>query len=207
MKFIPPHLLDSDRWKNLRVGLLGGSFNPPHEGHVHISLIAQQTLKLDAVWWLVTPQNPLKNNHELLSYDERLEKCKTLTRNTDLVVTDIERKLNENRSYETIKVLKLNFPKTAFIWITGMDNALQFHKWYRWQDLLNLVPTAHIARPPAWGLIESCPLKLLKTQNHHYMNKAQKVSLKSKNTYWMMQKRMLNISSTKIRNSQIYTND
>ena len=92
MIFSPPHLLDGARWKGLRVGILGGSFNPPHIGHVHISLIALNSLKLDVIWWLVTPKNPLKDKAQL-SFEERFDLCLALTNNSPrLIVTDLEKK-------------------------------------------------------------------------------------------------------------------
>lgn len=197
--YSPPYLHDGSRWRNMRIGLLGGSFNPPHEGHMHISLMALHGLKLDVIWWLVTPQNPLKPTHEM-SFDKRLQQCRAMVKHPRILVSAIENEIGCSRSYETIGVLKDRFPHTAFIWLTGMDNALTFHHWYRWKDILQEVATAHIARPPAWSLIENCPLKLYSGQNHIHLFKGEKVPLRPKNTYWLMQKPMLDISSTEIRN-------
>lgn len=197
----PPHLLDGKRWHGKRVGLLGGSFNPPHIGHVHISRIALHTLKLDWIWWLVTPQNPLKSADELLPLKERVRKSKELIKDPRILVTDIEKEMGVNRSYDTIKLLKQHFPQTDFAWLMGMDNAINFHKWGRWRDILDEVATVQIARPPACSLAINCPLKLISGQNHHYPQKSIKADLSAKNSYWIMQKHMLDISSTKIRNS------
>ncbi|MBU0799916.1 MAG: adenylyltransferase/cytidyltransferase family protein, partial [Alphaproteobacteria bacterium] len=79
MIFTPPQLHDSPRWRGMRIGLMGGSFNPPHAGHVHISHLARRALQLDAVWWIVTPHNPLKNATELMDYGTRLDMCRALT--------------------------------------------------------------------------------------------------------------------------------
>lgn len=199
MIFSPPHLLDGARWQNMRVGLLGGSFNPPHEGHLHISRIALSTLSLDAVWWLVSPQNPLKGKTEI-GFDERIRLCRDITGESPaLIVTGIERQLGTNLTWKTIRGLKQHFPQTGFIWVTGMDNAMTMHQWENWQDILQNVPTAHIARPPAWSLIESCPLKMLKGQQHEYLVNGRKVPLTARKTYWIMQNNMLEISSTEIR--------
>lgn len=202
MIFSPPHLEDGARWAGMRVGLLGGSFNPPHEGHIHASVTAMHTLVLDAVWWLITPQNPLKDESEL-SFEKRFALCGELVSTQDgrIIISDIEQALGTNLTWETIRGLRKHFPKTDFVWITGMDNALTMHHWHNWTDILNNVATAHVARPPAWSLIENCPLKLMKTQNHTYLDKAVKAPLKPRHTYWLMQKKMLGISSTELRDN------
>jgi nicotinate-nucleotide adenylyltransferase len=198
--FSPPHLLGGAGWAEMRVGLLGGSFNPPHHGHLHISRVALETLKLDAVWWLVTPQNPLKESADLMPYEERTALCRELAaEDPHIVVTDIEREIGTNLSWETVRALTDHFRRTDFVWITGMDIALTIHHWHNWRDLLGRVATAHIARPPALTLIENCPLKMLTGQNHVFLDKARKVDLKPRNSYWLMQKKMVSISSTEIR--------
>ena len=88
--FSTPTLLSSPRWKNMRIGLLGGSFNPPHEGHMHISRIALSALNLHAVWWIVTPNNPLKHASTLLPYEQRIKLCHDRIKDhTKIIVTDI----------------------------------------------------------------------------------------------------------------------
>lgn len=199
MRFSPPHLLDGARWENRRVGLLGGSFNPPHEGHVHISRIALRTLQLDALWWLVSPQNPLKENPEL-PFEKRFALCRDLTDScSGIIVSDIEKQFGTNLTWQTITLLKNHFPKTDLIWITGMDNALSMHTWHHWRRILEMVPTAHISRPPALTLIRNCPLKMLAKQKHRHIEKSEKVDLNPGHTYWLMQKKMMALSSTEIR--------
>lgn len=201
MIFSPPHMLDGARWKNMRVGLLGGSFNPPHEGHLHISRTALSALRLDVIWWLVSPQNPLKEQADI-SFEDRVALCREITHDHPaFVVTDIEKRLGSNLTWKTIKGLKHHFPETGFIWITGMDNALTMHQWENWEYILENVPTAHIARPPAWSLVESCPLKMLKSQTHEYPAKGKNITLTPHKTYWIMQNNMVDISSTEIRNN------
>lgn len=199
MIFSSPHLSNGLYWAGMRIGLLGGSFNPPHTGHRHISLLALKTLRLDAVWWLVTPQNPLKDSAILMSYEKRMALCEKLVQHPRIIVTDIEKQLGLNRTFDTLKALQIHFPATSFVWVTGMDNALTFHKWYRWREILDLVPTAHVARPPAWTLIRQCPLKQLRTQNHFYLDRAAEMALTRRTTFWILQKKMLEISSTEIR--------
>jgi nicotinate-nucleotide adenylyltransferase len=199
MTFSPPHLLDGSRWAGLRVGLLGGSFNPPHAGHVHISLIALQTLQLDFVWWLVTPQNPLKEKNILMPYNERVTLSRHLVKHPRILVTDLERQLGVSRTYDTLQALKQRFPRTDFVWLTGMDNALTFHKWYRWRDILDEAATAHIARPPAGSLTGACPLRQMARQVHDSSGFSRRADLSPGRSYWLLQKRMLAISSTSIR--------
>ncbi|MGB4058257.1 MAG: nicotinate (nicotinamide) nucleotide adenylyltransferase [Alphaproteobacteria bacterium] len=198
--FTLPHTLNSPRWNGMRVGLLGGSFNPPHEGHVHISLSALKGLELDAVWWLVTPQNPIKTKAEL-SMTERVSLSRALTAaHPKILVSDIETALDTTITYETVRHLKKRFPKCQFVWISGMDNALSLHKWHHWHELLEEICMVHLTRKPASSLIQRCPLRLLGRQKHVVVgDKGGRFPLDSGTTYWMLQKKMVNISSTELR--------
>ncbi|MDB2682697.1 nicotinate-nicotinamide nucleotide adenylyltransferase [Alphaproteobacteria bacterium] len=196
--FRPPHLNDTQRWRGLRVGLLGGSFNPAHEGHVHISLAALNGLKLDFVWWLVTPQNPIKEQSPA-PLDERVKLSRKIIENPRILVTDMETELGTNITYETIKALKRRFIGTEFVWISGMDNALNLHKWNHWQDLLRQIPMVHLSRNPANTMIKACPLRMYTPQKHVFLNKGAKVPLDSGTTYWLMQKKIVHTSSSEIR--------
>jgi nicotinate-nucleotide adenylyltransferase len=182
----------------MRIGLLGGSFNPPHQGHVHISLAALKGLQLDALWWLVTPQNPLKTDKPA-DMDSRIAACRKIADHPQIIISDIERELGTNLTYFTVKKLKTCHPKTSFIWVSGMDTALGFHKWNYWKSLLEEIPTVHITRTPATSLIRQCPLKLYSKQRHVFIDQAARYPLDSGITYWMLQKKMVNISSTEIR--------
>jgi nicotinate-nucleotide adenylyltransferase len=198
--FSPPHLLDGARWAGMRVGLLGGSFNPPHEGHLHISLTALRMLELDFIWWLVTPHNPLKDPAELLPYDERVTLCRDMAQPPQIIVTDIEAMTGTNRSYDTLALIRAAFPRTDFVWVTGMDIAHQFHLWHRWRDILGLTATAHIARPPFQSLIQDCPLRRLDHgHTHRVISHAEKADLAPHTSYWILDSRMVDISSTGIR--------
>src|SRR5687768_13009394 len=158
--FTPPHLLDGYRWRGMRIGLLGGSFNPPHEGHLHISKVALRRLKLDCVWWIVTPQNPLKGRSETMHYQDRLELCRVLTRrHPRIVVSDIERQTGTTRTIFTLDRLGKAFPTTKFTLLGGTDLMFQFHLWYRWKNLADLAMPAFIGRPPAADLVRNTPAK------------------------------------------------
>lgn len=197
--FTRPALLNAPRWSGLRVGLLGGSFNPPHEGHVHISQAALKGLYLDAVWWLVTPQNPLKSEKPL-SLEDRIALSETLIDDPRIIVSDLERQIGTNITYRTIKNIKRHFPKTDFVWISGMDNARSLHTWNHWKDLLREIPMVHLTRNPAKSLVQNCPLRLYNTrQDHVFVDKSARYPLTPGTTYWMLQKKMVNVSSSDIR--------
>lgn len=197
-----PKLLENTRWNAKRVGLLGGSFDPPHEGHLHISLAALKGLNLDAIWWLVTPQNPIKSGKPL-SLEKRLELSKELVQHPKIIVSAIEDDLGTNITYFTIRKLKKYFPKTDFVWISGMDNAQNLHKWNHWKDLLGEICMLHLTRNPAKSLAQNCPVRMLSSQNHHFVDKSGTYPLTPGTTYWMMQKKMVNISSTEIREKSV----
>lgn len=197
--FALPHLLEGSRWKGMRVGLLGGSFNPPHEGHVHISLAALKGLKLDAVWWLVTPQNPLKQVISM-PLEERVFLSRSLVHHPRIFVTDLENTLGTNITCEVVSLLTKRFASTDFVWISGMDNALNLHRWNRWRELLGKICMVHMTRPPAKSIIRRCPLRMLGNQRHVIIDRASSYPLNKNTTYWMLQNRMVDTSSTDIRN-------
>ncbi len=195
---LPPPF-ESSVWAGMRVGLLGGSFNPPHEGHVHISLAALKGLELDAVWWLVTPQNPLKVEKPL-PLEERVALSEKLTKQyPQILVSDMEYKLGTQKTYDSVRAIKSHFPETQFVWISGTDTAMELHKWYRWKALLGEICMLHLARPPTNYLIEQCPLRQYKKQKHIILEDSAPYPLDSGKTYWMMQENMIDISSSKIR--------
>ena len=201
--FSKPAIHNAQRWKNMRVGLLGGAFNPPHEGHLHISKIALNTLHLDAVWWLVTPQNPMKSPQGLPSVSDRLELCRKFIDHPKIIATGIESQFKTTYSYATIKTLKQRFPYTKFAFITGMDNAHNLHKWEKWRELLDDTCIVHITRAPPVKLIKNCPVRMLGSQKHIILDRGGHVPLDSHTTYWLLQKKMVNISSTEIRKKSI----
>jgi nicotinate-nucleotide adenylyltransferase len=131
----------------LRIGLLGGSFNPAHGGHVHASKIALSRLKLDYVWWLVSPCNPLKQKKDLAPLKRRLAFAKTIARDPRIRVSDIEVALGTRYTVDTVAALKKRFPKVHFIWLMGSDNLVQLPRWRRWEDIFALAPVAVVPRP------------------------------------------------------------
>ncbi len=184
----------------MRVGLLGGSFDPPHKGHVHITKTAIQALKLDFVWWLVTPQNPIKT-FSPAPLRERMQQChKIVASHPQIIITDIERDIGTALTYHVVKTLKRCFNGTDFVWLTGMDNALTLHTWNHWRDLLDVVCLAHFTRDPAHTLVRSCPLRMTSKQRHRFPRRNGRYPLKPNTTYWMLQKKIVAQSSTDLRN-------
>ena len=131
-----------------RIGLLGGSFNPAHEGHRHISLLALRRLGLHEVWWLVSPQNPLKPRAGMAVFDERLAAAKAAAGDHRLRVSDIERRLGTCYSVDTVARLKRRFRRHRLVWIIGADNLPTLAAWRRWPALFRAIPVAVIDRWP-----------------------------------------------------------
>ncbi len=130
-----------------RVGLLGGSFNPAHQGHVDITLAALERLKLDQVWWLVSPQNPLKPVRGMAPLAQRLKSAHAAMRHPRLRATGIEQDLGTRYTADTLKRLVRAFPRTRFVWLMGADNLLQISRWEDWQQIFHIVSIAIFARP------------------------------------------------------------
>lgn len=130
-----------------RIGLLGGSFNPAHEGHRRISLFAMDALGLDEVWWLVSPGNPLKSAKGMAPLSARLASAERMARHAPIVPTAIETTLRTRFTADTLHKLVRHFPHHRFIWLMGADNLAQFHRWQRWRQIARTLPIAVIARP------------------------------------------------------------
>ncbi|MCI0600991.1 MAG: nicotinate-nucleotide adenylyltransferase [Beijerinckiaceae bacterium] len=142
MPAIPPPFV-----QGLKVGLFGGSFNPPHEGHRAASVLALKRLRLDRVWWLVSPGNPLKNTRELAPLALRLAAARKVSLHPRIEITAIEAAIGANYSFETISYLKRRCPGVYFVWLVGADTFGSFDRWQRWRDIARLVPIAIIDRP------------------------------------------------------------
>ena len=132
---------------NLRIGLLGGSFNPPHAAHRAISLFAMKRLRLDRVWWLVSPGNPLKNVSDLPDLAARIGAAQKIASDPRIVVTGIEADFRTRYTVDTVIKLRRRFPAARFVWIMGADNLSQFSRWRSWQTIAELLPIAVIDRP------------------------------------------------------------
>lgn len=131
-----------------KIGLLGGSFNPAHAGHLHISLEALKRLKLDEIWWLVSPQNPLKKASDLEAYDVRFESAKGLALHPRIRVCDLEAKHGLFYTVDTIRFLQARHRDHQFVWLMGADNLAGFHRWRSWREIALAVPIAVLDRAP-----------------------------------------------------------
>lgn len=129
-----------------RIGLLGGSFDPAHAGHLLISQVAQRRLGLDRIWWLVSPGNPLKL-HGPAPLSARITRARRLARDPRIIVTDVEARLGLRLTADTIPALQRRYPGVGFVWLMGSDNLVQFHHWDRWRQIARCVPIAVMARP------------------------------------------------------------
>jgi len=139
-RVLPPHA------PGMRIGLFGGTFDPPHQAHLAATLLAMKRLKLDRVWWLVTPGNPLKNTMHLAPLDERIAAARRLTHHPRIDVTGLEAVIKTRYTYDTISWLIARCPGVRFVWIMGADNLRSFHRWQRWRDIANLVPIVVVDR-------------------------------------------------------------
>jgi nicotinate-nucleotide adenylyltransferase len=133
--------------QGMRVGLLGGSFNPPHLAHRAISLFAIKRLKLDRVWWLVTPGNPLKDDEALRDIDERVDAARAVAHDPRIDVSCLEAVIGTRYTVDTVTYLRRH-TRLRLVWIMGADNLAQFHRWQNWRRIAAQVPIAVIDRPP-----------------------------------------------------------
>lgn len=132
-----------------RIGLLGGSFNPPHQGHIHISKHALKELSLDYIWWIVSPQNPLKNRRGMEQFTTRVAKANELVASEKRIkVTTIETHFRTRFSFDTIRNLREALPSHQMVWLMGADNLSQISQWHNWRGLINSIPIAVFDRAP-----------------------------------------------------------
>lgn len=133
--------------RRLKVGLMGGSFNPAHEGHRHVAETAMKRLRLDEVWWLVSPQNPLKPRDDMAPFAERLASARAMARHPRIRVKDIELHTATHFTADTLVALRRRCPRMSFVWIMGADNLATFHRWERWSLICHTTVIAVFDRP------------------------------------------------------------
>jgi nicotinate-nucleotide adenylyltransferase len=180
------------------IGLLGGSFDPPHKGHLYISLEAKKILKLDEIWWLVTPQNPLKINQPA-SYSERVKNCKILTKNKPIKIKEIEKKINSQFSYQTIKYLNNHYKYIKFFWLMGADNLINFHQWQNAHRIFNEIPIVVFRR---YGYNQQALKSYVSNLYKNFRIKNKNIHIDNFNqlpAWTIIQNKEIKISSTEIR--------
>ncbi|MDP2516944.1 nicotinate-nucleotide adenylyltransferase [Shimia thalassica] len=134
------------KYRGLTIGLLGGSFDPPHEGHARITREALKRFNLDRVWWLVSPGNPLKDQGPA-SMARRVEAAQNLMQHPKVDISDFEYRAGTRYTAETIAALQAAYPQVRFVWLMGADNLAQFHMWKDWREIMHRVPVGVLARP------------------------------------------------------------
>jgi nicotinate-nucleotide adenylyltransferase len=183
----------------LRVGLLGGSFNPPHAAHRALSLFALKRLHLDRVWWLVSPGNPLKDTSALPALDKRLAAARDLADHPAIQVTGIEAAIKTHYTVDTIAVLRRRYPSVRFVWLMGADNLAQFHRWRSWQSIAGQIPLAVIDRPSdSFRALASPAAQALSKYRHNESSAARLVEFEA--PAWLFLHGMKSpLSSTQLR--------
>lgn len=183
------------------IGLLGGSFDPPHKGHLYISLEAKKILKLDEIWWLVTPQNPLKISKPA-TYKERIKNCNSITKGYPIKITEIEKKINSKYSYESINYIRNHYKNIKFFWLMGADNLIKFHKWEKWNDIFKDISIVVFKR---YGYNNKALNSLALKKFFQYqinVNSTDKINFKKLPSWTWVNSVEIKISSTEIRNQR-----
>ena len=181
-----------------RIGMFGGSFDPPHSGHLHVASTAMKRLQLDAVWWFPTPGNPLKEAPS--DYEERFAAVQVLTkRNRDFRVSNIEKQAGLRYTYDLVRLMRQHCPHADLVWIMGGDSLMTFHYWKDWEKLAESIPIAVIARP-GFELASRFSLFAKKMRLHRLANNAASILPQQKAPAWVYVPAPLDpISSTALR--------
>lgn len=191
------HLIPVPR-PGARVGLLGGSFDPPHKGHVHITNEALRRFGLDQVWWLVTPGNPLKENGPA-PLQHRLSAARQIMQHPRVTVTDIEARIGTRYTAQTLAKLAHLYPSTQFVWLMGADNLTSFHRWDQWQWIMENFPIGVLARPK-----QRIPARMSVAANRYRnyrlpASHASRLAFHQAPVWSLVNMPMIEISSTEIR--------
>jgi nicotinate-nucleotide adenylyltransferase len=184
----------------MRIGLLGGSFNPPHVAHRAISLFAIKRLKLDRVWWLVTPGNPLKDQDGLRDLNERTAAARKMANDPRIDVSCLESVIGTRYTVDTISYLRRRASGLRFVWIMGADNLAQFHRWQNWRRIASEVPIAVIDRPPQSFRALAAPAAQALARYRLPENQAGRLADQRPPAWVFLTGMKLNLSSTGLRN-------
>lgn len=189
----------------MRIGLFGGTFDPPHAAHVHVSETALRRLGLDRVWWIVTPGNPLKTHDGLTPLAERIRQARALVHDPRIVVTDIEARIGTHYTFDTLQWLKARCPGVHFVWIMGADILAQLHRWQRWRDIAGLVPFAVIDRPGATFASTASPAAHALARWRRKEQDAPRLTDTDARGFAILHGKRLNLSSTMLRKQRART--
>jgi nicotinate-nucleotide adenylyltransferase len=184
----------------MRIGLLGGSFNPPHIAHRAISLFAIKRLKLDRVWWLVTPGNPLKDRGGLHDLDERVDAARKMADDPRIDVSCLESVIGTRYTVDTVTYLRRRASGLRFVWIMGADNLAQFHRWQNWRRIAFEVPIAVIDRPPQSFRALAAPAAQALARYRLPENQASRLADRNPPAWVFLTGLKSNLSSTGLRN-------
>ena len=184
----------------MRIGLLGGTFNPPHVAHRAISLFAIKRLKLDRVWWLVTPGNPLKDHGGLRDLDARADAARKMANDPRIDVSCLESVIGTRYTVDTISYLRRRAAGLRFVWIMGADNLAQFHRWQNWRRIAAEVPIAVIDRPPQSFRALAAPAAQALTRYRLPENQAGRLADQHAPAWVFLTGMKSNLSSTGLRN-------
>jgi nicotinate-nucleotide adenylyltransferase len=183
-----------------RVGLLGGSFNPPHAAHRAISLFAMKRLQLDSIWWLVSPGNPLKEPGGLHDLGERAEAARRVANHPRIHVSCLEAVIGTRYTVDTITYLRRRCAGLRFVWIMGADNLAQFHRWESWRRIAAAVPIAVIDRPPQSFRALTAPAAQALAPYRLAERDAGRLANRRAPAWVFLTGMKLNLSSTRLRN-------
>lgn len=188
---------------NQKIGILGGSFNPAHEGHLSISKIALQRLNLDEVWWIISPRNPLKKYDILYDFEERVSSAEKVIDTNHISISKLEKDAQIKYTIGTVEYLNTRYFGTKFIWIMGADNLKDFHRWREWDKLALTVPIAIIDRPSS-SLYVTSSLFANKYRKYRVDEAdAQNLANKKKPAWVFLHSKLNDQSSSQLRNSGV----
>lgn len=193
--------------RGMAVGLFGGSFNPPHAGHALVAEIAMRRLRLDQLWWIVTPGNPLKSVSELAPLAERLRRSEAIAGDPRIRVTAFEARHSVRFTADTLTLVKDRNPGVDFVWIMGADNLRDFHRWQRWRQIAMTVPIAVIDRPGSTlSFLSSMMAKTFDHARRDETDAPRLARMKAPAWTFIHGPRSL-LSSTSIRNAERFSRD
>lgn len=187
----------------MRVGLLGGSFDPPHSGHVHITTEALSRFALDRVWWLVSPGNPLKPEPPA-PLSRRLDAARGVMQHPRVAVTALEHRLGTRFTAETLHALMAFYPGVRFVWLMGADNLAGFHRWQNWREIIENVPVGVLARPGTRMQARTSPAALAYKHAQLRLPQASRLGWHAAPAWCLVNVPMVDHSSTSLRDAGLW---